>query len=136
MHRLMLALTGLLALATTAAAQSPCPTNFQGQTAEITCACSAEATRTGAVWGSGTYTSDSRVCRAAVHAGAIPDSGGLVVVTPAPGQPSYLGTEALGVTTAAYGPWGASFTISVPEAAAVVEETASTMVRSSRPGRR
>jgi predicted nucleic acid-binding Zn ribbon protein len=119
MRRLILVLGGWLALVGSAVAQAPCPANFQGQTATLICSCSAEATRTGTVWGSGTYTSDSRICRAAVHAGAIPFSGGLVQVMPEPGLAAYEATEALGVTSAPYGPWGASFTISVPDSVAV-----------------
>jgi hypothetical protein len=34
----------------------------------------------GSVWGDGRYTPDSRICRAAVHSGAIPASGGKAMV--------------------------------------------------------
>ncbi len=34
----------------------------------------------GSVWGDGRYTPDSSICRAAVHSGAIPASGGKAVV--------------------------------------------------------
>jgi len=42
----------------------------------FTCVCSAQKMQEGAVWGTDTYTDDSRLCRAAVHAGAIPAAGG------------------------------------------------------------
>jgi predicted nucleic acid-binding Zn ribbon protein len=95
-----------------------CPQNFIGQTAPITCVCTAEAAAAGTVWGTGVYTTDSRLCRAAVHAGAIPPTGGLITVRPAPGMPAYVGSPANGVTTANYGPWSASFTVIRAEAAA------------------
>lgn len=118
MRRLFVALGGLLLLALPAAAQTPCPSDFQGQTAPITCGCAPDAAATGTVWGTGTYTTDSRICRAAAHAGAIPASGGVVVVTPAPGLNAYAGSTAHGVTTSNYGPWTASYTVAAPAAAA------------------
>jgi len=118
MLRLVMALGGLLLIAAPATAQTACPSDFQGQSTALTCACAPEATASGTVWGSGTYTSDSRICRAAVHAGAIPASGGVVVVTPAPGLPSYAGSAANGVTTSNYGSWGGSFTVAAPASAA------------------
>ena len=63
------------------------------------------------VWGTGTYTDDSSVCKAAVHAGLITfEDGGRVVVEIAEGQESYEGSEANGVTSLDYGEWGGSFT--------------------------
>ena len=41
-----------------------CPDNFQDASKAISCTCTAAATASGLVWGSGTYTSDSRICRA------------------------------------------------------------------------
>jgi len=34
----------------------------------------------GQIWGTGIYTRDSSICRAAIHAGVIDDSGGIVEV--------------------------------------------------------
>jgi predicted nucleic acid-binding Zn ribbon protein len=118
MLRRLMVLAGLLLWTGHAAAQAPCPNDFQGQTAAVTCSCATEAALSGSVWGTGTYTTDSRVCRAAVHAGAIPATGGVVVVTPAPGLSAYAGSAANGITTSNYGPWGASFTVVAPAAAA------------------
>lgn len=119
MKRFLLML-GLVALgAAPAMAQPACPADFQNQSAPMTCRCAPEATMGGTVWGSGTYTTDSRICRAAVHAGAIQaGGGGVVVVTPAPGQQAYQGSGANGVTTSSYGPWTASFSVAAPAAAA------------------
>ncbi|MBP0463778.1 hypothetical protein J5Y09_07640 [Roseomonas sp. PWR1] len=101
----------LLLLAAPAMAQAPCPADFQAHSAPLVCSCSTEAAVSGKVWGTGDYTTDSRVCRAAVHAGAIPVSGGLVMVSPAEGRPTYTGTTQNGVTTTNYGPWPASFNV-------------------------
>ncbi len=109
-----LGLPPLLGAATPAFAQAPpCPSDFGGQSAPITCACTAAAAAAqgAAVWGSGPYTSDSRICRAALHAGAIPAAGGTVTVSPAPGQQSYAASSANGVQTSSYGPWSGSFTV-------------------------
>jgi hypothetical protein len=68
----------------------------------------------GSVWGTETYTDDSSVCAAAVHAGIInPIEGGRVVIEIAPGEDSYDGTEANGVTSQDYGSWDGSFTFPV-----------------------
>ncbi|MEZ4410158.1 MAG: LCCL domain-containing protein [Polyangiales bacterium] len=62
------------------------------------------------VWGTGTYTDDSSVCGAAVHAGIINAAqGGNVTITVAPGLPAYVGSTANGVTTQNYGSYGGSF---------------------------
>jgi hypothetical protein len=66
------------------------------------------------VWGTETYTDDSSVCSAAVHAGIInPIEGGRVIIEIAPGEDSYAGTEANGVTTQDYAEWPGSFTFPV-----------------------
>lgn len=80
-------------------------TNWSG-----TCRCTGAGS--GPVWGSGTYTADSDLCRAALHAGAIGLGGGVVNVTSAPGQSSYAGTTRNGVTTNSWGSYGASFRVS------------------------
>jgi hypothetical protein len=68
----------------------------------------------GSVWGTDTYTDDSSVCSAGVHAGIInPIEGGRVVIEIAPGEESYAGTEANGVTSEDYGSWDGSFTFPV-----------------------
>eukprot|EP00759_Apiculatamorpha_spiralis_P003675 PhF_6_TR11713/c0_g1_i6/m.19077 len=64
-------------------------------------------------WGSGPYTSDSSPCRAARHAGILPDDGGggRYYVVNLPGLSSYAGTTANGITTSSYGPWSGSFMV-------------------------
>ena len=63
----------------------------------------------GPLWGTDVYTDDSSICQAAVHAGAIPRSGGPVRVQAAPRQESYAGSERNGVTSQDYGAWEGSF---------------------------
>ena len=61
------------------------------------CLCPGEATLSGSVWGTDTYTADSATCRAAVHAGMIALTGGTVSVRMLPGQARYPGTTRNGV---------------------------------------
>jgi hypothetical protein len=62
------------------------------------------------VWGTGTYTDDSSVCSAGVHAGRITAAeGGTVRIEIAPGMESYEGSEANGVTSLSYGQWDGSY---------------------------
>ncbi len=64
----------------------------------------------GNVWGTGTYTDDSSICTAAVHDGLISAAdGGEVQFRLVPGQESYAGSTANGITSKDYGSWGASF---------------------------
>jgi hypothetical protein len=70
-----------------------------------------ETGATHTVWGTDTYTDDTSVCMAAVHAGLItPEEGGRVVIEIAPGEESYTGSEANGVTSLDYGAWDGSYT--------------------------
>lgn len=65
---------------------------------------------TGVVWGSGTYTADSSLDTAAVHAGVVaPGESGLCKVTILKGRDSYDGSTANGITTSPYNAWGMSF---------------------------
>lgn len=90
-----------------------CPSNAQatrGSPMPSTCTCQSDATTQGSVWGTGTYTDDSRLCRAAVHAGVLSIAGGNIKYMNTPGLPVYQGTTANGVTSASYGYWGGSVT--------------------------
>lgn len=78
-------------------------------TTEFTVECEAGGTP-GSVWGTGTYTDDSSICTAAVHAGLITVAdGGEVTFRLVEGQESYEGSSANGVDSSDYGSWGASF---------------------------
>lgn len=79
---------------------------FPGGTGPYTCACAGN--ETGSVWGSGPYTSDSNLCVAARHAGAIGPQGGVITVLGLGGLPGYTGSAANGVQTANWGSYGSS----------------------------
>ena len=62
------------------------------------------------IWGSGVYTDDSSIGTAAVHLGLMTfQSGGSALIEIRPGQDSYQGSTANGVSTESYGSWGGSF---------------------------
>jgi len=66
----------------------------------------------GAVWGTEVYTSDSFLAAAAVHAGVLQTGQkGIVRVRVLPGQKSYQGSTANGVTSRDWGKWTVSFTV-------------------------
>jgi LCCL domain len=86
-------------------------TIYRGQNGNsVPIECSPNGTR-GGVWGTGTYTDDSSICTAAVHAGIITmETGGKVVIEIAPGQSSYQGSTANGIESTDYGQFAGSFT--------------------------
>ena len=96
------------------AAPVVCPANFRRGSGVVTCTCP-PGPYSGSVWGGGdperTYTDDSRICRAALHAGVIGIQGGKVLVTHLPGRASYAGSTANGVRTDGYGSWSGSYTV-------------------------
>jgi hypothetical protein len=62
------------------------------------------------VWGTATYTADSSICTAAVHAGLFDQAeGGTVTIEVVAGLDAYEGTTANGVTTRAYGAYDPAF---------------------------
>lgn len=64
----------------------------------------------GSVWGTGVYTDDSSLARAAVHAGVLQvGQSGVVQVTILPGQQTYQGSTQNGVQSSAYGSWSGSY---------------------------
>ena len=68
--------------------------------AQVQLVCPAGCEGEGEVRGTISYTGSSRVCRAAIHAGAIPPSGGLVNVLKDPGRRAYRGTMRNGIKSA------------------------------------
>ncbi len=96
----------VIANVSTASAQGACPHNMKNRNSAgpggvLSCFCPGNAR--GSVWGSGRYTTDSSVCRAARHAGAIGPGGGMVRISMLGGCPSFVGTTRNGVRT---GRWG------------------------------
>lgn len=74
--------------------------------------CDGQCNQSGSVWGSGPYTADSCICRAARHAGVIGEKGGAFKVKKEAGRDSYEGTTENGITTASYGSYDTSVAIS------------------------
>ena len=67
---------------------------------------------TGSVWGNGTYTDDSDLGTAAVHAGILRDGQqGIVRVTVLPGYNSYDSSTRNGVTSNTYATWQGSYRV-------------------------
>ena len=94
---------------------SICPVQYNAREVGWSGDCRCLGGETGPVWGTGTYTSDSVLCRAARHAGAVGPNGGVIHVNSAPGRQSYAGSSRNGVQTDSYGPWSASFTVSAAQ---------------------
>lgn len=83
-----------------ALALSECPQNAQGLNVGDSLSCSCPSgLPSGSVWGSGPYTADSPICRAARHAGKIGTDGGNVKIRATAGQSSYKGSTRNGVGT-------------------------------------
>ena len=89
-----------------------CPATFQVYRTgggALSCICTADQTAQGTVWGTDVYTDDSALCRAAVHAGAIPATGGPVRVHTVRGRRSYAGAMRNGVRSQPFGAWEGAF---------------------------
>jgi len=68
----------------------------------------------GSVWGIGVYSSDSHVCKAAIHSGVIGVTGGLFAYVKTYNQKSYQGDEHADVITDdSHKVWNQSFSISM-----------------------
>jgi hypothetical protein len=107
----------LLALGAPALAQSPACFLFPTGAEEHTCTCGPGPCPDGSgpvndVWGSAPYSSDSDICRAALHAGVIgPEGGEVTALGAAPPEGEWRGSTANGVTSFnVIGNWGGGFT--------------------------
>ena len=70
----------------------------------------ASGSGSGSIWGTDTYTDDSTIATAAVHAGVLTHGEtGVVLLTVQPGQSSYSSTRRNGVTSQAWGWWNGSY---------------------------
>jgi len=84
---------------------------YAGSAERLTCLCPGEAAlRAATVWGSNPYTADSGLCRAALHAGMIPITGGELRVVMGPGAAAYPASARHGVQTREFGAFRGSFT--------------------------
>jgi hypothetical protein len=79
---------------------------------DVTCPPSCKSAGT-TVWGSGPYTGDSSICRAAIHAGVITDEdgGSVKLEIKDGGDKTYTGSKKNGVKTEDYGTYERVFTV-------------------------
>ncbi len=69
-------------------------------------------TDNGSVWGTGVYTDDSSLAKAAVHAGVLAvGQNGIVKVTILPGQQGYAASTQNGITSGSWGSWVGSYRV-------------------------
>lgn len=62
------------------------------------------------IWGTGTYTGDSSICTAAVHAGLITlADGGEVTIDVTDGEDAYTGSSENGITSSSYATYALSY---------------------------
>ena len=95
--------------AATAIPKTPNMTGYRGRSGIFSMTITG-STNGGAVWGTDTYTDDSDISRAAVHAGIIQNGETKTVyIEILPGQSSYNGTSRNSISTYGYGNWGASY---------------------------
>ena len=97
--------TALVTAVMPAAAEAP----VQGVTSQLAALREKGTAKVDLNWGTGVYTHDSSVCGAAMHAGAIPSSGGKVTIKSAAGCPKYKGTLGHGIMSSNWGSYGGSF---------------------------
>lgn len=96
----------------------PAPENLLGAEAEIGTQFIYRATgaANGNVWGTGVYTADSSIAKAAVHAGVLAvGETGLIRVTVLPGRTMYPRSEMHGVESRAFGRYSRSYMIDPTE---------------------
>ncbi len=100
-----------------ALAQEDLPTcgSFPAGAESYACTCN-PGFAVGGVWGTHIYTTDSNICAAAQHAGAITADGGAVQVVAAPGQADYPGSTQNGITSQHWSAFDKSFMFVNPNA--------------------
>jgi len=103
-------------------AHPPCPRSLRGLRLAVgrvlQCTCTPGLMR-GTVWGSRRYTTDSSVCMAAVHAGAVRLSGGGVTLYIGRGCSRFVGSTRNGVRSRRWGRYGRTFAFRRPLPACV-----------------
>lgn len=84
--------------------------DYRNKSRPITCRCVRGSMGKSNVYGTGIYTSDSSLCRAALHAGKVNSNGGLVTFHFQRGLSKYTGSTSNGVTTKNWNnKWPSSF---------------------------
>ncbi|MCH7490782.1 MAG: hypothetical protein IID05_08805 [Gemmatimonadetes bacterium] len=87
--------------------------------------CQGVVREVGAVWGSTTYSDDSSICTAAVHAGLITArDGGAVTIEATGAQSRFRSTTRNGVESMSFGSWPGSFVFATEEDGSQLTEPA------------
>ena len=73
--------------------------------------CPAGCDKRDRTWGTGVYSAHSPICRAGVHAGAIPSTGGTVTVKLEAGRPAYRGSEQNGIKSDDFNEFNRSYAV-------------------------
>lgn len=104
-----------------------------GQT--VVLSCPAGCNTSGWIFGTDTYTRDSRPCTAAIHAGVLTAAGGPVKMKIIPGLQAHEGSEKNGIKSSAWGSYETSYILEAPAAAKVEEAPEpATVTARQRPG--
>ena len=74
-------------------------------------ACPAGCELSTSTYGTGVYTADSPICKAAIHSGAIPASGGVATIKLEAGRPAYRGSNQNGIESRDYGKYARSYAV-------------------------
>ncbi|MEX1108653.1 MAG: LCCL domain-containing protein [Dongiaceae bacterium] len=85
-----------------------CPPVLTEGVDDLACHCTPDTFETGTIWGTDIYTSDSQICRSALHAGVVGPEGGGVHVVRLGGQASYEASSRNGVDSFSYDSWETS----------------------------
>jgi hypothetical protein len=95
--------------------------NYTGEIGQIL-KFSVVGSNVGAIWGDGSYTSDSALAVAVVHAGVLKvGQAGIVTLEIVPGELSYNGVARNGIASRSYGPWNAGYRIVGAEATSAAQ---------------
>lgn len=70
-------------------------------------------------WGTGVYTSDSSICKSAIHSGVILDSGGLLQLVKLSGLERYQASTLRSISSSGHASWPSSFGVTRPNSLAI-----------------
>ena len=83
-----------------------------GELFQVSCPAGCEEGKS--TWGTGVYSANSPICRAGIHAGAIPVTGGTVTVKLEAGRPAYRGSEQHGIKSDDRSDYNRSYSVVMP----------------------
>ena len=83
-----------------------------GDLLQVSCPAGCDKGQT--TWGTGVYSANSPICRAGIHAGAIPATGGTLTVKLEAGRPAYRGSEQHGIKSSDFNQYDRSYSVVTP----------------------